>query len=72
MAADVAAVRAGDVPLETWFEGEGRLIPEDHPVFGPFWRAPVKVEMSDHPPRLDRAWRGEPTRPILEGARVYG
>ena len=67
VAADVAAVRAGDVPLETWFEGEGRLIPEDHPAFGPFWRAPVKVEMSDYPPRLDRACAlGEHTRPILE------
>jgi crotonobetainyl-CoA:carnitine CoA-transferase CaiB-like acyl-CoA transferase len=65
-AADVAAVRASDVPLETWFEQEGRLLPEDHPVFGPFWRAPVKVELSGHPPRLDRVCGlGEHTRSIL-------
>ena len=63
---DVAAVRASDVPLETWFEQEGRLLPEDHPVFGPFWRAPVKVELSGYPPRVDRVCGlGEHTRPIL-------
>jgi crotonobetainyl-CoA:carnitine CoA-transferase CaiB-like acyl-CoA transferase len=52
VAADVAAVRVSDVPLETWFEREERLLPEDHPVFGPFWRAPVKVDLSDATPRL--------------------
>jgi crotonobetainyl-CoA:carnitine CoA-transferase CaiB-like acyl-CoA transferase len=51
--ADVAATRVTDVPLEQWFEQEGRLLPEDHPAFGPFWRAPVKVEMSGSAPRVD-------------------
>jgi crotonobetainyl-CoA:carnitine CoA-transferase CaiB-like acyl-CoA transferase len=66
-AADVAATRVSDVPLEQWFEQEGRLLPEDHPVFGPFWRAPVKVEMSANPPRLDPVCGlGEHSRAILE------
>jgi crotonobetainyl-CoA:carnitine CoA-transferase CaiB-like acyl-CoA transferase len=67
LAADVAAAPVSDVPLEQWFEQEGRLLPEDHPVFGPFWRAPVKVEMSDHSPRLDPVCGlGEHSRAILE------
>ena len=66
-AADVAAARVSDVPLEQWFEQEGRLLPEDHPVFGPFWRAPVKVEMSANPPRLDPVCGlGQHSRVILE------
>jgi crotonobetainyl-CoA:carnitine CoA-transferase CaiB-like acyl-CoA transferase len=51
-AADVAAARASAVPLEEWFEREGLLLAEDHPVFGPFWRAPAKVHLSEHPPRM--------------------
>jgi crotonobetainyl-CoA:carnitine CoA-transferase CaiB-like acyl-CoA transferase len=67
VAADVAAVRVSDVPLEQRFEQEGRLLPEDHPVFGPFWRAPVKVEMSEQSPRLDPVCGlGEHSRAILE------
>jgi crotonobetainyl-CoA:carnitine CoA-transferase CaiB-like acyl-CoA transferase len=67
VAADVAAVRVSDVPLETWFEREGLLIPEDHPVFGPFWRAPVKVELSASTPRLAPVCGlGEHSRAILE------
>jgi crotonobetainyl-CoA:carnitine CoA-transferase CaiB-like acyl-CoA transferase len=67
VAADVAAVRVSDVPLETWFEREGLLLPEDHPVFGPFWRAPVKIEMSENPPRLAPVCGlGEHSRAILE------
>jgi crotonobetainyl-CoA:carnitine CoA-transferase CaiB-like acyl-CoA transferase len=67
IAADVAAVRVSDVPLETWFEREGRLLPEDHPVFGPFWRAPVKVDLSDSTPRLAPVCGlGEHSRAILE------
>jgi crotonobetainyl-CoA:carnitine CoA-transferase CaiB-like acyl-CoA transferase len=66
-ATGVAAAPVSDVPLEQWFEQEGRLLPEDHPVFGPFWRAPVKVEMSDHSPRLDPVCGlGEHSRAILE------
>ncbi len=66
-AADVAAVRVSDVPLETWFEREERLLPEDHPVFGPFWRAPVKIELSGSTPRLAPVCGlGEHSRAILE------
>jgi crotonobetainyl-CoA:carnitine CoA-transferase CaiB-like acyl-CoA transferase len=65
-AADVAAARASDVPLETWFEKENLLLPEDHPLFGPFWRAPVRIDMGGHPPRLGRVpANGENTRAIL-------
>jgi crotonobetainyl-CoA:carnitine CoA-transferase CaiB-like acyl-CoA transferase len=65
-AADVAAARASDVPLEEWFEHEGLLLPEDHPVFGPFWRAPPKVHLSDHPPRMARVCGlGEHSRAVL-------
>jgi crotonobetainyl-CoA:carnitine CoA-transferase CaiB-like acyl-CoA transferase len=65
-AEDVAAVRVSDVPLETWFEREERLLPEDHPVFGPFWRAPVKVELSESTPRLAPVCGlGEHSRGIL-------
>jgi crotonobetainyl-CoA:carnitine CoA-transferase CaiB-like acyl-CoA transferase len=66
VAADVAAARASDVPLEEWFEREGLLLPEDHPVFGPFWRAPVKVHLSGHPPRIARVCGlGEHSRAVL-------
>jgi crotonobetainyl-CoA:carnitine CoA-transferase CaiB-like acyl-CoA transferase len=65
-AADVAVVAVSEVPLEQWFEREGLLIPEDHEVFGPFWRAPVKVHLSATTPRLERvAGLGEHTRAIL-------
>jgi crotonobetainyl-CoA:carnitine CoA-transferase CaiB-like acyl-CoA transferase len=66
VAADVAGVRVSDVPLEVWFEQEGRLLPEDHRVFGPFWRAPVKIAMSGYEPRLERVCGlGEHSRRIL-------
>jgi crotonobetainyl-CoA:carnitine CoA-transferase CaiB-like acyl-CoA transferase len=64
--ADVALVEVSEVPLEEWFEREGLLLPEDHEVFGPFWRAPVKVHLSATSPRIEPvAGLGEHTRAIL-------
>jgi crotonobetainyl-CoA:carnitine CoA-transferase CaiB-like acyl-CoA transferase len=66
VAADVAATRITDVPLEEWFEREGTLIPENHPLFGPFWRPPVKSSASGYTPYLGSvAANGEHTRTIL-------
>ena len=66
LAADVAVTEASDAPLETWFEQEHLLLPADHPSFGPFWRAPVKVRFSDQQARLGPVCaNGEHTRPLL-------
>jgi crotonobetainyl-CoA:carnitine CoA-transferase CaiB-like acyl-CoA transferase len=65
-AADVCCARASELPVDKWFERQGFLLPEDHPVFGPFWRAPAKVHLSANPSRLAPACAlGEHARPIL-------
>ncbi|MHB8328084.1 MAG: CaiB/BaiF CoA transferase family protein [Acidimicrobiales bacterium] len=33
-----------EVVQEKWFESEGRLLPERHPMFGDYWRPPAKVD----------------------------
>ncbi|HEY2303535.1 MAG TPA: CoA transferase [Acidimicrobiales bacterium] len=65
-AAGVAAAAASTVAVDKWFEEHGLLLPEDHPVFGPFWRAPPKVRLSANPARIvPPSALGEHTRPIL-------
>jgi crotonobetainyl-CoA:carnitine CoA-transferase CaiB-like acyl-CoA transferase len=65
-AAGVACAVASEVAVDKWFEEHGLLLPEDHPVFGPFWRAPPKVRLSANPPRIvPPSALGEHTRPIL-------
>jgi crotonobetainyl-CoA:carnitine CoA-transferase CaiB-like acyl-CoA transferase len=65
-AAGVAVAVASEVAVDKWFEEHGLLLPEDHPVFGPFWRAPPKVRLSANPPRIvPPSALGEHTRPIL-------
>ena len=62
----MAAAVASTVAVDKWFEEHGLLLPEDHPVFGPFWRAPPKVRLSANPPRIvPPSALGEHTRPIL-------
>ncbi len=64
--AGVASAVASEVAVDKWFEENGLLLPEDHPVFGPFWRAPPKVRLSANPPRIvPPSALGEHTRPIL-------
>jgi len=66
VAAGVPCAVASDVALDVWFEEHGLLLPDDHPVFGPFWRAPAKVRLSDAPARMVRpSALGEHTRPVL-------
>ena len=69
-----AAARAGDVPLvavtevpkDVWMEREGLLIEASHPVFGDYWRPPVRVGFERLRPRLGPATAaGEHTRAIL-------
>ena len=62
----MASAVASEVAVDKWFEEQGLLLAEDHPVFGPFWRAPPKVRLSANPPRIvPPSALGEHTRPIL-------
>jgi crotonobetainyl-CoA:carnitine CoA-transferase CaiB-like acyl-CoA transferase len=64
--AGLACAVASEVAVDKWFEDHGLLLAEDHPVFGPFWRAPPKVRLSANPPRIvPPSALGEQTRPIL-------
>jgi crotonobetainyl-CoA:carnitine CoA-transferase CaiB-like acyl-CoA transferase len=65
-AAGVAGAACADLAVDRWFEGHDLLVAEDHPVFGPFWRAPPKVRLSGSPPRIvPPCALGEHTRPVL-------
>jgi crotonobetainyl-CoA:carnitine CoA-transferase CaiB-like acyl-CoA transferase len=64
--AGVACAEATDLAVDRWFEHHDLLLPEDHPVFGPFWRAPPKVRFSESVPRIvPPCALGEHTRTVL-------
>jgi crotonobetainyl-CoA:carnitine CoA-transferase CaiB-like acyl-CoA transferase len=65
-AAGVACAVASDLAVDQWFERHDLLLPEDHPMVGPFWRAPPKVRLSASPARMVPPCAvGEHTRPVL-------
>jgi crotonobetainyl-CoA:carnitine CoA-transferase CaiB-like acyl-CoA transferase len=62
----VPAVRAFEQVQDVWFEEQGLLCEASHPVFGEYWRPPVKVTLDSAPARLGPAAAvGEHTRPVL-------
>jgi crotonobetainyl-CoA:carnitine CoA-transferase CaiB-like acyl-CoA transferase len=66
-AGGVPAALAGERTFEEFLAGEGLLQPEDHPVFGAYWRLPAKVRFTESGNRLAPASAaGEHTRAILE------
>jgi len=59
-------VAASPVAKDRWMEDHKLLIEAEHPLFGEYWRPPVRVDFSDARPRLDPASApGEHTRAIL-------
>jgi crotonobetainyl-CoA:carnitine CoA-transferase CaiB-like acyl-CoA transferase len=54
------------VAKDRWMEDHKLLIEAQHPLFGEYWRPPVRVDFADADPRLDPASApGEHTRAIL-------
>jgi crotonobetainyl-CoA:carnitine CoA-transferase CaiB-like acyl-CoA transferase len=46
----IAEVFAGE--FDRWLEEHDRLIPMDHPAFGPYWRLEPKIDLSRSSPQL--------------------
>ena len=65
-AADAPLVAVTDVPKDAWMERQGLLIEASHPVYGDYWRPPVRVGFERLRSRLGPATAaGEHTRAIL-------
>lgn len=65
--ADVSAVAVHEGPFDAWLKDSGLLVPEDHPMYPPYWRLPPKARFSRSRPRLGpAAGPGEHSRPLLE------
>jgi crotonobetainyl-CoA:carnitine CoA-transferase CaiB-like acyl-CoA transferase len=59
-------VAVATVGKDRWMEEHKLLIEASHPLFGEFWRPPVRVDFLDAVPRLDPASAaGEHTRTVL-------
>ena len=57
------AASAGKETFEEFLASEGLLRPEDHPLFGAYWRLPAKVRFSESANRFAAAGApGEHTR----------
>jgi len=60
----VAEVFPGE--FDRWLEEHDRLIPMDHPAFGPYWRLEPKIDLSRSSPQLRPACAlGEQSREVL-------